>query len=412
MIQPVDLIRGNEAVTNTIRVLGAVTAVVATAVLAQPGGFNQRMQAVLAEPFVGLSATGTPEAGLFELKSSGVSTADVRRAAESLLASMSADQRERAMFPVDDSEWRNWANVHLFARQGVSALEMSDTQRELAYELLRASLSERGYETSRDIMRLNHTIAEMIDNFDDYGEHLYFFTFMGEPAVDEPWGWQLDGHHLVINYFVAGDQVVMTPVFMGSEPVTAESGKFAGTTIMQPEQDEAFAFMQSLTGEQRADAVLSAEKQRGENEAEMMADNVTVPYEGLAVTRLNTTQRDALVDLIGLYVGNMDDGHAAVRMDEVLAQLDKTYFAWKGSVEADGVFYYRIHSPVIYIEFDHQGPVALGGARAVATRNHIHSVVRTPNGGDYGKDLLRQHIEAYAGDVAHGHADSVAFAAR
>jgi hypothetical protein len=28
-------------------------------------------------------------------------------------------------------------------------------------------------------------------------------------------------------------------------------------------------------------------------------------------------------------------------------------------------------------------------------RIHIHTVVRTPNGGDYGVDLLRQHHERY-----------------
>ena len=53
-------------------------------------------------------------------------------------------------------------------------------------------------------------------------------SLSGEPSSDKPWGWQLDGHHVVINYFVLGDQVVMTPVFMGSEPVRAESGKFQG----------------------------------------------------------------------------------------------------------------------------------------------------------------------------------------
>ncbi len=31
----------------------------------------------------------------------------------------------------------------------------------------------------------------------------------------------------------------------------------------------------------------------------------------------------------------------------------------------------------------------------VPTRQHIHVVVRTPNGNDYGKDLLRQHLEAH-----------------
>jgi hypothetical protein len=59
---------------------------------------------------------------------------------------------------------------------------------------------------------------------------------------------------------------------------------------------------------------------------------------------------------------------------------------------------------VIYIEFDHQGPTALDGPRDTATRNHVHSVVRTPNGNDYGKDLLRQHYAAYADDPSHGHA--------
>ena len=398
--------------TKKTLAFAGLAAVITTAVLAQPGGFNQRMQAVLAEPFVGLTSNGAVQSGLFELESTGVSTAGVRNAAESFLASLTAPQRERALFPIDDSEWRNWANVHLFQRQGVSALELDDSQRELAYGLIRASLSERGYQTSRDIMRLNHTVAELIDNFDDYGEHLYFFTVMGEPSADEPWGWQLDGHHLVVNYFVVGDQVVVTPVFMGSEPVSADSGKFAGTSIMEPEQDEALAFMQSLDGEQRADAILATEKQRGENEAEMMSDNVTVAFEGLPATRLNTVQRDALIDLVGLYVGNMEDERAAIRMEEVMAHLDQTYFAWKGSVEADGVFYYRIHNPVIYIEFDHQGPVALGGPRSVATRNHIHSVVRTPNGNDYGKDLLRQHMETYAGDPDHGHNESSTLAAR
>jgi len=399
-------------VNTRVFVFAGLSVLAAATVVGQPGGFNQRMQAALAEPFVGLTADGTPEAGLFRLESTGVSTGDVRLAAADFLAALSPAQRERTMFPVDDPEWRNWANVHLFQRQGVSLLELNEQQRELGYALLRTALSERGYRTSRDIMRLNHTIAEIVDNFDDYGEHLYYFTMMGEPSADRPWGWQLDGHHLVINFFVVGDQVVMTPVFMGSEPVVADAGKYAGTSILNPEQDEALAFMQSLDSDQRADAILSQSKGRGENQAEMIRDNVQVAYEGLPATRLSNSQRAALLELIGLYVGNMDEGHAALRMDEVMAHLDRTYFAWKGRVEADGVFYYRIQSPVLYIEFDHQGPVALGGPRDVATRNHIHSVIRTPNGNDYGKDLLRQHLERYAGDAAHGHSQSAAFAAR
>jgi hypothetical protein len=377
-----------------------------TRVAAQPGappGFAGRMQAALAEPFTGLQAAEKIE-GLFAIAPTSVSTEPVRLAAENLLAALDGAQRTRVLFPVDDAEWRNWANVHRFPRQGVALDEMTDIQRDAVYALLRAGLSSKGYDTSRDIMRLNHHLAELVDNFDEYGEYLYFITIMGTPSATEPWGWQLDGHHLVINYFVLGDQVVMTPTFMGSEPMSATSGKYAGTAILEDEQALAIAFMQSLDAEQRSVAVRSERKGRGENRAEMMRDNVTIPYEGLAATRLDSEQRRKLLDLIELYVGNMADGHAAVKMDEVMARLDATYFAWRGSVEPNGVFYYRIQSPVIYIEFDHQGPTALEGPRDAATRNHVHSVVRTPNGNDYGKDLLRQHYEAYADDPSHGHA--------
>ena len=66
-------------------------------------------------------------------------------------------------------------------------------------------------ELLRDVMRLNETLAEMKNNFAEYGEGLYHITVMGEPSDTQPWGWQLDGHHLIVNYFVLGDQVVMTP---------------------------------------------------------------------------------------------------------------------------------------------------------------------------------------------------------
>ncbi len=49
---------------------------------------------------------------------------------------------------------------------------------------------------------------------------------------------------------------------------------------------------------------------------------------------------------------------------------------------------------MILIEFDHQTPANLRHlAKDPSAPNpqHIHVVVRTPNGNDYGKDLLRQH---------------------
>ena len=84
-------------------------------------------------------------------------------------------------------------------------------------------------------------------------------------------------------------------------------------------------------------------------------------------------------------------------MAEVRAHLDRTCFAWIGGTEPDSVFYYRIHSPVDPHRVrssaaDRHPPPA--GSRD-PTREHIHTVVRTPNGNDYGKDLLRQHYLAH-----------------
>ncbi len=49
---------------------------------------------------------------------------------------------------------------------------------------------------------------------------------------------------------------------------------------------------------------------------------------------------------------------------------------------------------------DHQRRVA--PFRSVEpSRDHIHTVIRTPNGNDYGKDLLRQHYEHHGSDHKH-----------
>jgi hypothetical protein len=359
-------------------------------------------QAALAEPFKGVTTNGTVTPGLFPIRASGVTTAPVRAAADAFLASLTPEQRARTTFPADDKEWRDWNNIHRYARQGVSFKEMTDAQRERAFGLMRASLSAKGFERSRNVMRLNGHIAELVKNFEEYGEYLYYLTVMGTPSETEPWGWQLDGHHLIINYFVLRDQVVMTPAFMGSEPVSAATGQYAGTSVFEDEQNLGLAFATSLTPEQRKKAVIGASKTANNALGQAFRDNLVLDYAGIRASDLTTAQREALDRLINEYVRNMDDGHARVRMAEVRAHTPETYFAWIGDIAPDAVFYYRIHSPVILIEFDHQLPVALQGERKPG-RVHVHTVVRTPNGNDYGKDLLRQHYQKFAGDAGHGH---------
>jgi hypothetical protein len=355
--------------------------------------------AALAAPYFGISADGTLVSGLFPIRATGVSTGPVREAAVKFLSSLTPQQLLRTQFSVDDPEWRRWSNVDngIYVRQGVSLKEMSAVQRHAAMDLMRASLSARGLELSQDIMKTDQTLREINEDELSYDEELYFFTLMGIPSQTGPWGWQIDGHHLIINYFVLGDQVVMTPVFLGGEPVVARTGKYAGNAILQNEQNQGLAFMNSLDAEQQASATLSSRKEGNNNQAAAGKDNIVLDYSGVPVAGFTPEQKAALLQLVELFVGNMDDGHAAVKMEEVSAHLDETWFAWVGGVADDAVFYYRIHSPIVLIEFDHQRPV---GTRRLnptdqPTRDHIHVVVRTPNGNDYGKDLLRQHLEQH-----------------
>jgi len=374
----------------------------------QPGNQAERFRqmsesaerAGLADPFKGITTDGRVVPGLFPIRSTGISTEPVRNAAEKFLASLNAAQRARTMFSIDDPEWRKWMNQHFYLRQGVSFKEMTEPQRAAAFGLMSASLSARGLELTRNVMRLNETLAELTKDHEFLGEWLYFITIMGKPSATEPWGWQLDGHHAIINYFVLGDQVVMTPHFAGSEPVVATSGKYQGTSILQEEQNRGLAMITGFSEGQRKQAILDFSKTGNNNLTEAFKDNVVLDYAGLRIRDLSAQQNRQLIDLVELYVGNMDEGHARVKMDEVKRHLDETRFAWIGGTESESVFYYRIQSPVILIEFDHQRPANLASFAAdpkAPTRQHIHVVVRTPNGNDYGKDLLRQHY------LSHGH---------
>ena len=349
----------------------------------------------LAEAYRGVETSSGKLEGIFPIQSTGVSTAPIKAAAEAFLGSLNEEMRQELEFAVDDIEWRMWSNVDngIYKRQGVSLKDMDAEQKSAAFNLMQASLSAKGLQLSKDIMKTDQTLRELNNNQDFFDEELYFFTFMGTPSETEPWGWQLDGHHLIINYFILGDQVVMTPTFMGGEPIITTSGKYKGNTIFQDEQNIGLDFMQSLPPDLQQEATLSTEKTRNNNEGEFAKDNITLNYEGLKVSKLSDDHKSALLNLAFQYIGNMRDGHSKVKMEEIEAHWDNTWFAWVGETDEEAVFYYRLHSPVVLIEFDHQRPVGVPGPRSGPSRNHIHTVVRTPNGNDYGKDLLRQHLE-------------------
>src|SRR5262249_42706780 len=193
-----------------------------------------------------------------------------------------------------------------------------------------------------------------------------FISLFGQPSENEPWGWQIDGHHLIVNCFIVGDQIVVTPLFMGSEPVVAETGIYTGTAVLQVEQNEGLAFIHSLSADQRHKAtlydsifsdVLPPERGIGSDgrvQTAAFRDNAQLPHEGIPADELTPGQREQLLRLASLYTGRLRQGHAEQWLEALRQHLDDTHFMWMGGTGDDDVFYYRIQSPVVLIEFDHQ----------------------------------------------------------
>ncbi|MFF3201323.1 DUF3500 domain-containing protein [Streptomyces sp. NPDC002962] len=349
----------------------------------------------ITEDFFGLTTDGKRVDDLFTIHSTGVKTAPVIAAANAFLAGLSDTQKTSTQFTVHSTEWRLWSNIDSYARQGVSLADLGDDQKALGTALLKSALSADGLETTEKIRRINQAAGEAIGNTASFNEDAYYWTVMGTPSATEPWGFQFDGHHLVVNYFVLGDQVVMSPCFWGSEPTSMEiDGETV--TVCHEEVVAGLAFINSLSAAQQAVAVESSTKSNESMKAGAFSDNAVQAYTGIRGDALTAAQRTRLLGIVQAFTGRAKADVAKVTLAEVRKHLDDTYVTWAGGTGDDDAFYVRVHSPVIWIEVDCQAPGPLAGAYGAtqgsgATQKHVHSVVRTPNGNDYGKELLRQH---------------------
>ena len=349
----------------------------------------------LADPFRGITTNGRLEPGSSRFARPACPPRRCGTAADAFLAALSPPQRAKTLKPVDDPEWRKWMNQSFYIRDGASFLEMTPAQREAAFALMRAGLSARGLKQTRDIMRLNETLAELNDNnFDELGEWQYFITVMGTPSATEPWGWQFDGHHAVINYFVLGDQVVMTPFFAGSEPVIGRVRQVQGHVVLQDEQDKGLAFVNALDDGAAREGDPAVRQDAGPQpdrgvEGQRRAGLRRAPVSDLtaAAARAAAGPDGAVRRQHGRRPRAREDGRSAGAPGPDVVRL--------GRQDRAGQRLLLPHSQPG--RADRVRPSAAGRLAAPArpergrTTQHIHTVVRTPNGNDYGKDLLRQH---------------------
>ena len=357
-----------------------------------------------AAPFKGMTADGHVQPGLFSLQPENAPTPAMVVAVNDLLRRLSPAQQAAMCLPVNSDLWRHWQNTELYVEHHGSRLDEVDAPIQAAVmAVLRASLSGKGYDVARDVMRLNRFLGDLVGGPEVLGEWAYIFCLFGTPSESEPWGWQLFGHHLSLNCFVIGRQMVLTPCFFGAEPNYADTGPFAGTRLFEDEERAGLALMRSLSPNQQSQAIVAHSMVGGDLPAgrRHFADNLhlggayqdnrIVPYEGLRASELSALQRRNLTDLVAAYAAPLPPGPLAARLAEVERHLADTHFCWIGGFDEESPFYYRIQSPVIFIEFDHHAGVFLTNAEPA--KFHVHTIVRTPNGNDYGVDLLRLHYQ-------------------
>lgn len=312
--------------------------------------------------------------------------ADISESAEKFLASLTSNQRELASMAFDDPLRRDWHFIPKPTRKGLQIKYMNADQREQARNLLRACLSQTGFEKSELIMSLETILRELEKARVDgplRDPERYYFTIFGQPGSSGKWGLSIEGHHLSLNFVIEdGKLVATTPTFFGANPGVVkgdiEGAPKTGTRALAKEEDLAFELLHSLTAEQRQTALIDAKapmdlRAAGEPQA---PDTAAV---GLAAKELTEGQSKTLWALLEVYANNMPAEIGAARLAAIKeAGAEKVHFAWAGADQPGIGHYYRLQGPTFVVELVNTQPDAQGNVA-----NHIHSVWRDM-AGDFG----------------------------
>ena len=302
--------------------------------------------------------------------------------ADSFLSTLDEKGKAVAVMPFDSPKRVGWHFIPMKTRKGLVLREMNAAQQAAALRLVRAALSEAGYEKSSKIMMLEGVLRELegADRNWERDPQKYYLTIFGTPSNSEPWGLSFEGHHLSLN-FVCRDGVVVdsTPQFFAANPgvimneVEGPLGK--GTRVLDQEELLAFELVNSLEEGQLAKAMIAEEAPAEIRFAGEAQVEVGEP-EGIVYAELSAAQRKVLQKLVTTYTDAVPDAVASARR----AAIDRNgwehvHFAWAGATEPGIGHYYRVRGKEFLIEFVNTQPDAAGNAA-----NHIHCVWRDMNG--------------------------------
>jgi hypothetical protein len=315
----------------------------------------------------------------------------MREAAERLLAAVPEAARQKIVRPFDDRDRLDWHYTPR-SRNGAALKELDARGREAVHALLKTALSAAGHRKVVNIIELELVLRE-IEAFGLMRDpERYHLTIYGKPDLKAAWGWRFEGHHLSLNFTLAGDRASAdTPSFFGANPATVGKGAKKGLRVLAAEEDEARALLGGLDEAQRREAVFES-RTYGEI-VTANADKVDpLKPVGLAAAKMNQVQRAQLMKLIEVYAGNFEPVLAKARLARVHeGGVENIRFGWAGSTEKGRQHYYRIQGPKFLIEYD----------ASQNDGNHVHTVWRDFSG-DFGRDLLRQHYSMARG-TSHRH---------
>jgi hypothetical protein len=315
----------------------------------------------------------------------------MREAAEKMLSALPAATRDKVQRPFEDADRLDWHYTPR-SRNGAALKELDARGRDAVHALLKQALSAEGYRKATNIIELELVLRE-IETFGLMRDpERYHITVYGAPSRTAAWGWRFEGHHLSLNFTLAGDRMSNdTPSFFGANPALVQKGPKKGTRVLAAEEDEARALLAMLSPAQRKEAVFES-RTFGEIVTGNAAKVDPMKPVGTSAAQMDEKQRAQLWKLIEVYAGSFEPGLAAARLARAKdGGIEAIRFGWAGATERGRPHYYRVQGPQFLIEYD----------CSQNDGNHIHTVWRDFNG-DFGRDLLKQHYENAKGST-HKH---------
>ncbi|WP_395396030.1 DUF3500 domain-containing protein (plasmid) [Novosphingobium sp. BL-8A] len=291
--------------------------------------------------------------------------------ATNYLATLSTTQQTSSIYTLSQANATNyWSNLPttFVTRHGLALSALTDTQKEAAEALLAGVLSTQGQTTMANLRAADEYLKNN-GGGSDYGEDLYYVSFLGTPSTSSAWILEFTGHHYTFFYALDASNapVSLTPNFVGVEPKSYTSGS-STLTPMASEHDAMKAVLDSFSTSQLAAAKLSTS----------VSDLVVGPQadgkypstqSGIAVSALDSSQQDLVKAAIATYAS---DANGTGQYDAYVASsaLGSTYISWSNYSDlATQGSYMRIDGPRIWIEFSVQSGV-------VFSATHYHTVWR------------------------------------